>query len=275
VARWEQRPLEIVEAIVFSRDRAQQLDAFLQSCERHAAPLLESMAIVFRASDRSFHAGYGRLRELWPAPEWISERDFRLDVTAHVGRREYTVFHTDDDLYFREVDTFLVGDDIACFAFRLGVNTTYCYPLDLTETVEPALNESEWIAWRWREHGRGAFGYPLALNGHVFDSRAVIRWLEASDFSNPNELEVALQRFLPELAPLMASFRHSRLVNVPANLVNESFANRHAGVHTTRSLNERFLCGERIDPAAMDFSTVTAAHQELEYVFRPTHHVRA
>ena len=65
----------------------------------------------------------------------------------------------------------------------------------------------------------------------------------------------------------MASFRESRLVNVPANLVNETFANRHSGAHRTDDLNERFLRGERIDVSGMDFANVRAAHEELAYAF--------
>lgn len=267
---WQRQPLDAVEAIVFSCNRAQQLDAFLQTCDLYARALLQSMSVVYRATDADFERAYDRLAAELPHVRWVREQDFREDVLTLVGDRPYSVFQTDDDLYYAPVDSFVVGGDIACFAFRLGFNTTYCYPLDFEEQVTPHLVERDWIAWRWREHGRGAFGYPLALNGHVFASSDVARWLGESDFANPNELEVALQAFRDELPPLMASFTESRLVNVPANLVNTTFANRNAGTYDTRDLNERFLRGERIDVAAMDFSRVHAAHEEFDYVFRAT-----
>ena len=225
------------------------------------------MSIIYRTTAREFANAYETLRRDWRSVTWREEASFAADVAESLGERRFVVFHTDDDLYFDDVDSFSIAEEFSCFSFRLGRNTTYCYPLDLHEEMSPVRMGQTWVAWRWRDHGRGAYGYPLALNGHVFRRPDVERWFAQSEFGNPNELEVALQAFLPELPPLMASFRHSRLVNVPANLVNQSYANRHAGTHTPLDLNERYLRGERIDLDAMDFSNVRAAHEELEYAF--------
>src|SRR6266511_1190763 len=261
------RPLTEVSGVVFSRDRALQLDAFLQSVRLYAPGLFGDLAVIYRATAAPFADGYRALVREWPDVTWREETAFGSDVTQSLGDRPFVVFHTDADLYFARVASFYVADEVACFSFRLGLNTTYCYPLDFDEQVTPEREERDWIAWRWREHGRGAFGYPLALNGHVFAFEDVRRWVQQSEFSNPNELEVSLQAFLHELPPLMASFRESRIVNVPANRVNESFANRNAGMHDIRELNERFLRGERIDLGAMDFSAIRGCHQEITLAF--------
>jgi hypothetical protein len=262
------RPLASVASIVFSRDRAFQLDAFLESVRRYARPLLDMTTVVFRTTSAEHAQAYDLLRRDWWEVAFREQADFRTDVIGSIGGQPFTVFHTDDDLFFRNVDGFFLDDEIACFSFRLGLNTTYCYPLDFDETIQPEEMSDDWMTWRWRAHGRGAFGYPLALNGHVFRTTDVERWLADAAFANPNELEVALQSFTEEVPALMASFRESRLVNIPTNLVNESFANRHAAAHTTTSLNDRYLRGERLDLDAMDFARVHAAHEELEYVFR-------
>jgi hypothetical protein len=65
----------------------------------------------------------------------------------------------------------------------------------------------------------------------------------------------------------MASFAHSAVVSIPANLVNETHPNRHGALHGVRELNERFLAGERIDVAGMNFSGVDACHAEIPYLF--------
>jgi hypothetical protein len=257
-----------VASVVFSRDRAFQLDAFLESVRRYARPLLDMTTVVFRTTSAEHAQAYDLLRRDWRDVAFREQADFRTDVIGSIGGKPFTVFHTDDDLYFRTVEHVYLYDDLACFSFRLGLNTTYCYPLDLVEAVEPTAMGSDWIEWRWRDHGPGAFGYPLALNGHVFRTPDIVRWLDTAAFADPNQLEVALQTALREIPPLMASFRESRLVNVPANLVNETFANRHAGAHTIDELNARFLRGERLDLEAMDFTGIEAAHQEVAYAFR-------
>lgn len=59
-------------------------------------------------------------------------------------------------------------------------------------------------------------------------------------------------------------------MSIPANLVNETYANRHGGLHEVRALNDRFLAGERIDLAAMRFEGIDACHVEVPYMFTRT-----
>ena len=178
------------------------------------------------------------------------------------------MFHTDDDVFFAAVPSFEVQDDETCFSLRLGLNTTYCYPLDLSEELIDPKRDSERVSWDWRSQTPGAYRYPLALNGHVFRAADAYMWLDSVDFANPNELESALQALNQHLRPRMASFVHSVVVNIPANLVNETFANRHAAEYGVDDLNALFLRGMRIDLGAMDFTQVTACHQEIPFVFR-------
>jgi hypothetical protein len=264
------RRLSSVNTIVFSRDRAMQLDAFIRSVRRFAPGLMPNLSIVYAATAEDFRKGYEVLQREASDVYWRSEDDFRSDVRALVGTHDYVVFNTDDDLYYKRTDRFYLDEETACFSFRLGLNTVYCYPLDQEERVsEPELHRT-WFAWRWVDQSVGTLGYPLALNGHVFRANELKEWLYEIEFSNPNELESALQQFLIETRPKIAAFRHSRLVNVPANLVNETHPNRNWGVYTLDELNKRFLAGERIEIEAMDFAHVHAAHEEIPYVFRPS-----
>src|SRR5207253_1959732 len=114
---------------------------------------------------------------------------------------------------------------------------------------------------------RGSFSYPLAVNGHVFRTSDVAIWLDALDYRNPNELEAALQWFNSKLPARMAAGRHSSVVSIPANVVNETFENRSGSDYAVQDLNDRFLAGERIDLQQMDFASVNSAHVEISFVF--------
>jgi hypothetical protein len=245
-----------------------QLDGFLQSVEQQALRIFTSVAVIYKPTSHSFERAYAALESAWPDVRWIREFDFREDVVAAIGSGDTTVFHTDDDLYFRSPGRIDLRRDEVCFALRLGLNTTYCYPLDVREQLVGASIQDDRVAWNWRTQGPGAYSYPLALNGHVFRTRDVKDWFARARYTNPNELEAALQEFRDEVEPRMASFKHGIVVSIPANIVNDTYPNRHGNFANIEELNERFLAGERIDVGAMEFSAVGACHQEIAYAFR-------
>ena len=260
-------PLRL-NCIVFSRDRPMQLDACLRSIERNA-PYDGPITVVYRATDDRFEAGY-RALAAGERVRLVREGDFRSDVLAALEPSvAATVFHTDDDVFFRAPPgaPFLLPG-VAAFSLRLGENTTYCYPYGRPQTPPETGSDGPVIAWDWTRLAPD-FGYPLALNGHVMETRLVRRIVERARFSNPNRLEDALhiRRYLAP--PLMLAFRESCLVSIPANVVTTTHANRAAEDPelSTAALNERFLAGERIDFDRMDFSAVDAAHCELPLVF--------
>jgi hypothetical protein len=256
-----------LKCIVFSRDRAMQLDAFLASVERHVPDLFDEILVLFRTTGERHTAAYAELRAARPGPRWVAESSFRDDLLALRGAEELLVFHTDDDVYFAAANPFELRADEVCFSLRLGLNTTYCYPLDVTERLEGADVGDDRVSWNWRSQGPGAYSYPLALNGHVFRAEDAHEWLASVDYSTPNELESALQTLNEHMRPRMASFPSSIVVSIPANIVNETFANRHASGNDVEELNARFLAGQRLDTTRMDFRNVTACHQEIPFVF--------
>jgi hypothetical protein len=257
-----------MNCVVFSRDRAMQLDAFLESVNLYVPSLFETVSVLYKPTSESFEKAYASLAAERSSVHWVRETSFRENLQALVGEADNTVFHTDDDVYFRSPDQFDLRDDEVCFTLRLGLNTTYSYTLDVEERLFAADVVGNRVVWDWRSQGPGSYSYPLAVNGHVFRTEDAVDWLRRSRFSNPNELEAALQVFNAEVRPKMASFQHSVVVSIPANIVNETFVNRHGNLFTVENLNDRFLAGERVDLDSMDFSCIVACHQEIPFVFR-------
>jgi glycosyltransferase involved in cell wall biosynthesis len=256
-----------IDCIVFSRDRAMQLDAFLRSLRQYVGSLYGRVSVLYCASSPAYAAGYAELLPAYRDIVWREEDAFAEDLRALVSDCRWTVFHTDDDVFFREPEALDVRDDEVCYSLRLGVNVDYSYPLDLAENlIEPRV-EGERISWEWRTQGPGSFSYPLAVNGHVFRTSDVATWLDALDYRNPNELEAALQWFNTKIPARMAAGRQSSVVSIPANVVNETFENRSGSDHPAHELNDRFLAGERIDLRQMDFTHVNSAHVEVPFVF--------
>jgi hypothetical protein len=196
--------------------------------------------------------------------------DFRRDVLAALDRdTEYTVFHTDDDVFFRKPGALpVLPRGFAAFSLRLGSNTTYCYPFRRPQRVPPTLSHEAYLAWDWTR-AADDFAYPMSLDGHILRTRLVGRILSRARFTNPNELEEVLHARRYLAPPLMLAFRESCVVSIPANVVSATHANRASEEPgwSADALNARFLRGERIDLDAMDFAAVYGAHQEIELAF--------
>jgi hypothetical protein len=246
-----------------------QLDACLRSIERFA-PYSGPVVVIYKASSSEFAEGY---RLLDGAERWRlvpQSDDFRRDVVEAVDAGcEHTVFHTDDDVFFRAAPAeVIMGSRFAAFSLRLGENTTYCHPLDSEQPLPLRSEHGPFMGWSWPRASLD-FAYPMSLDGHVFRTRLLRRMLRCARFGDPNELENELH-LRRHLAPFgMLAFRQSCLVSIPVNIVTPAFRNR-AGENpewSPGSLNRRWLDGERIDLDAMDFSSVRGAHQEIPLAF--------
>ena len=260
-----------VNCIVFSKDRAMQLDACLRSIHKFA-PYGGPITVIFRASTVEFSEGY-RLLSTRTDARWVRESgDLRRDVLESIDPAvDLTVFHTDDDVFFRssvlpfEFD----GDRIAAFSLRLGINTTYCFPFARAQSLPHFATSHQFIAWDWT----GAFddfAYPLSLNGHVLDTTITRRLLAKIHFTNPNEFEVELHKRRYLVPPVLAASSESSVVSLPLNVVTSTHRNRadNTTEYSALGLNARFLTGEYIDLDTMDFSHVIGAHQLLPLIFR-------
>jgi hypothetical protein len=266
----------LVRTIVFSRDRAAQLDLLLRSLARNGRLLFDEIVVLLRSTSEESALAYDLVALEHSRVRLVEERrSFAEEVYALLPEGGYVLFLTDDDVLYGRVDarplTFLGGNPtVATFSLRLGVNTRICYPYRREQELPPvAPGAGVVMSWRWNG-ADGDFGYPLSLDGHLFRAADVHRLLDGADFSNPNELEGALARRAPSFRrPLMASYRQSRLVSIPTNRVTETPGNRFGESFPSdpRNLNERFLAGERLDLDGFDFARVEGAHHELPLVF--------
>jgi hypothetical protein len=267
-----------MKAIVFSRDRACQLDLLLTSLEVNAPDLFD-VTVIWMARLENYRRSYEICRKEHPDARFLHEDGLTYQVRSTVAReRGLVTFFTDDDVLYRPVgnwaiETLGLEENWICFSLRLGSNTDYCYPLDRSQRV-PDL-----MPWKWEE-ADGDFGYPMSLDGHIFRASDLDMFLGGRHFGSPNFLEEmlmasALQGVVHgtpfrEKRPLMMAYPESRLVGIPANRVQTKNPNRHGERHPylIQDLNDRYLKGERIDLDALDFSDIRGAHQEMELVFR-------
>jgi hypothetical protein len=249
-----------------------QLEACLRSIEL-LAPYAGPIIVVYQATTSAFAAGYRMLSAGGRVRLVTQSEDFRRDVMSAIDPEiEHTVFHTDDDIFFRRAPAVpVLRPGFAAFSLRLGQNTKCFYPLRRSQPLPAFSVRGSVMAWNWTR-ATDDFAYPMSLNGHVFSTDLLGRMLARARFENPNQLEeeLHLRRYLAPRA--MLAFRESCVVSVPANVVSATHRNRAADNPdwSAEELNSRFLNGARIDSSSMDFSRVVGAHQEVPLAFAPS-----
>lgn len=253
--------------VIFSRNRAMQLDALLRSIYQFAPRLFSEIHVLYRA-DPEYDSAYRLLIPTHSGIHFIRQTDLKQE-TLHALSGDLASFLGDDDVFYGPVDpsvTDWLTEEILCFSLRLGKNTTYCYSLDQTQEFDnfETLRNGDVLRWKWRE-APCDLGYPFSIDGHVFRVPELKEALAGMSFNNPNELEDQW-RHTPTSREYMACYAQSRLVGIPANIVQQTYPNRHEH-GSTLELNELFLAGQRIDLERMNFD-VRSAHAPIPFVFR-------
>ncbi len=242
-----------------------QLDACLASIERFAS-YGRDVTVIFKATTHEFADGYELLSGTTRARLVAQRRTLKEETLDAIDPAiPCTVFHTDDDVFFRRPPGAAApASGFVAFSLRLGRNTTYCYPLDRVQPLPLFEKLGPFLAWDWTR-AKYDFAYPMSLDGHVFPTALVRPMIERVQFDNPNQLEDALHLERYRMPGAMLAFQESCVVSIPVNVVTSTHRNRSAdrADWSPAVLNQRFLRGERIDLDAMDFSRVNGAHCDI------------
>lgn len=234
----------MLNTIIFSRDRACQLDALLRSMPAHLHP-----TVLYMTSNARFEEGYEVLMRERSAV-FVREVAFRQDLAWLVdSASRYTMFLCDDDVFVRDMPPFggLEPDEV-CFSLRLAPGLTYCFPKQQRQD-EPKMKD---LRYEWLT-ADGDYGYPMSLDGHVFRTSDIMAKIKTLEFECPNTFEAALAR--EALSERISPFKKHRpmircverpvVVNIPLNQVQRRWMLPNCNVEAV-ILNELYLKGKRM-----------------------------
>jgi GT2 family glycosyltransferase len=277
-------------ALIFSKDRAMQLDCTLRSFLRHCRdPERTAIKVLYAASDELHQAQYRELARAYPAVELRREQDFKRDLLAMVRPYDHLLFLVDDNIFvgsfaFAEMlEALRAQPDALVFSLRLGENTRYCYMLNRPQAL-PAMRELgpgvRTYDWTAAEHD---YGYPLEVSSSLFRARDMLPLLEQLEYGNPNTLEVRLDQcraLVRDGLPSLACYARSVTFCCPANKVQTVCRSNRAGceqAYAPESLAELFARGYRIDVDALAGLVPDGCHQEvvLPFSYRRTRGARS
>lgn len=257
--------------IIFSKDRACQLDLLLTSMRKMFQEYaLYKITVLYTISANTYKQGYNALIKSHTHINFIYERDFKQCLLSQVdSEADFSVFFVDDNIWkerftvqCNEFELFERDPDILCLSLRLDPNLTYCYAYDIGMD-SPEFDQR--LRWYW-EGKSGDFGYPMSLDGHIFRTKDILPLLSKLSYNNPNSLEGALSNH-PLKQTKMLCLDKAPIFNIPINKVQTTNNNRHGNI-SAEYLNKKFLAGYRISLKPLIGINNYACHQEVDVTLK-------
>jgi hypothetical protein len=249
--------------IVFSKNRALQLELFLRSMKKYFVEFNDyKVQILYTATDQDYEAGYTKLKKMYPRVTFVNEVNFKADLIKLIDcKKLLTVFFV-DDMVFKEsfsmksknIQTFKNSNDVICFSLRLHPRLTNSYA---TSSImhRPVIID---YAYGWGG-ASGDYGYPMSVDGHIFKTMDIYDRIVKGDYSKPNSFEGCLTH-LNISKPKMMCFDKSIVFNNPLNRVQTEIINKSSDTPVSY-LNGMFLEGYIIDLEPFDNFENKSVHQ--------------
>lgn len=264
----------MINAIIFSKNRACQLHLLLESIERFGN-ILNDVYIIYKAEE-GFTKGYKRVQSCFPLCVWMDEQEFQRDTISLIKYgSDYICFFVDDNFIHREIpgeynelNALIIQNQIDIFSLRLGKNTIYCNWKDKKYTPMPKrldeVEDNNIFVWNWHTiPPHTNFGYPFSVDGHIYPKELLLECLDYK-FENPNALEGRIK--VNKLPNKMACFGKSCVVNNPINLVGSSNG-WISNERTLKELEQLYISGKHINLDKLLENKIEACHQGMEIQF--------
>ena len=268
----------MIDVIVFSKDRAAQLDLTLSGLKRHLKEWAEqSYTILYTYSSDLHKLAYDKVKRLHPEFKWIEETNFQQDTKNifNSGNKSYVSFLVDDDVWINdmslnspEFNEFKNNPQIACLSPRISKQVNYCYTARLqTPPPKVFINNTTWY-WTSSELA-GDWNYVFSIASfHIFRREDLTNLINTVPFRGPNTFEGScLAPYPPRHRPLMICFENCKVFCGTNNRVQVENGNHHENSHTPDMLAKNFLLGRRLDPNANDGLVSNMCHGPVKLIY--------
>ncbi len=265
--------------LIFSKDRAMQLDATLRSFYMHCSDAhLLDLKVIYKTSNTVHEKQYEDLKKHYVNVLFIKEEGFKEQVLSVIRKYTYVLFLVDDNIFLRN---FSISDltnnlnenkNAIGFSLRLGANTVYCYAFHSSQTPPKFTNlTSDILKYDWTSAERD-FGYPLEVSSSLYRVKEIYPLLVQLHFRNPNTLEGQLaenKHIYVKTRPILLCGKLSLTFCAPLNIVQDVCDNRAGSdnCYTSNTLANKFGEGYRINIENYTNFTPNACHQEVPLDF--------
>ena len=262
----------MLNIIIFSKDRAAQLDLLIRSIKKFWNNWeCFSFNVLYTYSNEEYKKGYDITFSRHPEFNFILEKSFKSQLCDIIrSDKPYTVFFVDDNVFkepfeinCQEFVKFTEYEEILSFTLRLGKNTTRCYT-QKRESLPPDFISQDICLWNWVEACGPEWHYPMSVDGGFFRTEEIKNLAVGLEYQNPNTFEGTLANN-PINRPLMVCPSRSVIFNVPANKVQTANGNE-CGDIPANYLNDMYLQGKRLSINNLVGYDNRAPHEEVKFI---------
>lgn len=262
--------------VIFSKDRALQLDGLLQSMFFHIKGVF-LIRIIYQASNEAHNYAYKELAEDTRNSErilWTKEKIFSTDLVNNIQdiQTETVCFLVDDIVFIRplDLDTLNYGEiRRGILSLRLGKNITFCYTKQKNmqpPTLNPSKKLDELLKFSWNE-SRYDWAYPLSVDGHIFCTAEILVAVTRLKYRAPNTFERALQILTPLYSKRPGyCFESPKIINIPLNRVQCEYDNISDDI-SPEYLLAKWQEGMTLDFKALANISTKSVHEEISVYF--------
>jgi len=227
-----------MKIIIFSKNRAMQLDALLRSL-----PTNSDISIIYMATNGRYQKGYDKLIDIYKYDFFKQDqkhdlKHLLLQIFIFHNNHEYLSFMVDDDIVY---DNNFPG---------IKLNQNECYSLRLHPGIDNIIH----------------YTYTMSLDGNIYRTKDIDKLIIQINFDNPNQLESALQGRYGKNFKMLYGKGH--LIGFNHNRVSDSSHCAFTGCFNEEYLNKLFLMGFYIDFESMKLSQTNNVHTSQKYLFK-------
>ena len=264
-----------LSGIVFSKDRALQLYAMLESYFKYVEnpfPLI----IIYNAIDEKHEKSYRDVAKLFSKIKLVNDQQgFRNTLLSELDKINTTnlFFLTDDNIFLRKVNlkhASIINPRESVLSLRHSPRLSYNYT---TQTNQKPPNFSSLedntglLKFNWFEKNN-QWSDPWSVDGHVYSTSEIQILSRISDFKAPNTYEAVLKTF----GDLMINrcglcYEKSIVLNMPINRVQDEVSNK-SGEISIDFLLDKWNKGYKINTSIFENYVPKSTHEEHSIIFQ-------
>lgn len=245
-----------MDVLIFSKNRAIQLLACIQSFKDYCKEFNNlNINILYRSTNDELEKGYDIIKNILKLNtniSWHKEKNFQTQTKNIISnmKNQTMMFLVDDilfvnnfSLYDQQFELMRNNIDYLILSLRLHSGVNRCYATDKPNKVPQFVKK---CIWNWQT-AEGDWNYPMSLDGNVYKTALIKEKIKYLYFYNPNTLEALLDRSKDNIPSYLCCYLTSpKLINVPANKVQDVYNNRFEKSISINELNEILLSGKKI-----------------------------
>lgn len=254
----------LVDIIIYTKDRACQLDLLLRSIKDNFVNA-NNVWVLEDWSNNEFKAGYTKVKGLDYGLDIKHIRQTRktfsgvLRDTVEKSETDFILPLCDDDMFIRCTDisdiSNYVDDDVIGIHLRFSSDLTVSYGKWGILPLPELFPAGDYLKWDWttyKIHSR--WGYAYNAGGLIYKTGFFKHMIDNIVFDLPNSLEGAMMSGRYKWGKkYTVAFEHSPIVNVSVNRIQNDVLNRGGRDvnYPPPELNSIFLSGSVIDTTGL------------------------